>query len=70
MRSVANMFHMLSNRGGRVGLGGCENVLDEYNTGPTELVAFVNMLHMLSYGQQEGWGVGGWGVIMVLTNIT
>ena len=28
----------------------------KYNTGPTELVAIVNMLHMLSYCQQ---GVGG-----------
>ena len=38
---------------------GCDNVLDEYNKGPTELVAEVNMLHMLSYGQQGGGG-GVW----------
>ena len=38
------------------GVGGCDNVLDEYYTWPTELVAVVNMLHMLSYGHQ---GVGG-----------
>ena len=37
-------------------MGVCDNILDEYNTGPTELIVGVNMLHMLSYGQQ-GWGV-------------
>ena len=60
------MLHMLSygQQGGWV----CDNVLDEYNTGPTELVVVVNMLHMLSYGQQGG---GGWGrVIGFLASIT
>ena len=47
------------NRGGGGCMGVCDNVLDEYNTGPTELVVVVNMLHMFSYGQQGG---GGWGV--------
>ena len=35
-------------------MGGCDNVLDEYYTWPTELVAVVNMLHMLAYGHQGG----------------
>ena len=52
MRYVVNMLHMLS-YGEQ---GGCDNVLDEYNKGPTELVAAVNMLHMLSYGQEGGGG--------------
>ena len=34
------------------GGGGCDNVLDEYYTWPMELVAVVNMLHMLAYGHQ------------------
>ena len=34
----------------------CDNILDEENTGLRQLVTVVNMLHMLSYGQQ---GVGG-----------
>jgi len=33
---------------------GGNNVLDEYFTWPTELVAVVNMLHILSYGHQGG----------------
>ena len=52
------------NREGWV-VGGCDNVLDGYNTRPTELVTVVNMLHMLSYGQR-GWG----GVITFLTSTT
>ena len=40
-------------------MGACHKVLGEYNTGHTELVALVNMLHILSYGQQGGWRVGG-----------
>ena len=38
---------------GSGGWGG-NNVLDEYFTWPTELVAVVNMLHILSYGHQGG----------------
>ena len=46
------------NRG--VGVGGCDNVLDEYSTGRTELIAVVNMLQIFFYGQKEiGWGAGG-----------
>ena len=49
------MLHMLS-CGHQEGVGGWggggDNVLDEYYTWPTELVAVVNMLHMLSYGHQ------------------
>ena len=49
-----------------LGVGGCDKVLDEYNTGPMELVAIPNMLHMLYYGQQGGWGWGLGGVIAFL----
>ena len=61
MRYVVNMLHMLSygQQCGWVVVGDvirCDNVLDEYNTGPMELVAVVHMLHMLSYGQQGGGG--------------
>ena len=68
--AVVNMLHMLSygQQGGGWCMGVCDNVLDEYNTGPTELVVVVNMLHMFSYGQQGG---GGWGrVITFLASIT
>ena len=68
--AVVNMLHMLSygQQGGGGCMGVCDNVLDEYNTGPTELVVVVNMLHMFSYGQQGG---GGWGrVITFLASIT
>ena len=42
MRFVVNMLHMLSyGQQGGWGVGGCDNVLDECNTGPTELVAVV-----------------------------
>ena len=45
MRYVVNMLHMLSyGQQGGVGVGGCDNVLDGYNTRPTELVTVVNML--------------------------
>ena len=54
---VAHVF--LWSTGGSGGWGGCDNVLDEYNTWPTELVAVVDMLHMLSYGQQGVVGGGG-----------
>ena len=50
--ALFNILHMLSY--GHRGVGGCDNVLDEYYTWPTELVAVVNMLHMLSYGHQGG----------------
>ena len=50
-----NILHMLPY--GHQGVGGCDNVLDEYYTWPTELAAVVNVLHMLPYGHQ-GW-VGG-----------
>ena len=42
MRYVVNTLHMLS-YGQQGGWRGCDNVLDEYNTGPTELVAVVDM---------------------------
>ena len=56
------MLHILSYS--HQGVGGCDNVLDEYYTWPTELGAAVNMLHMLSYGHQ-----GAGGVITFLTSI-
>ena len=43
--------------GHQEGWGG-DTVLDENFTWPTELVAAVNMLHMLSYGHGGGGGVG------------
>ena len=39
------------------GVGGCDNVLGNYYTWPTELGAVVHMLHMLSYGHRGGGGV-------------
>ena len=35
---------------------GADNVLEHFKTGFTELVAVVDMLHMLAYDQQGGWG--------------
>ena len=37
------------------GGGGVSNVLDAFEIGSTELVAVVEMLHMLAYTQQGGW---------------
>ena len=48
---VTNLKNEVCENGG---VGGCDNVLDEYYTWPTELVAVVNMLHMLAYGHQGG----------------
>ena len=42
------------NRGG----GGSDNVLGDFKAGSTELVAVVDMLHMLAYDQQGGGGGG------------
>ena len=38
------------------GVGGADNVLEHFKTGFTELVAVVDMLHMLAYDQQGGGG--------------
>ena len=47
---------LMVNKAG-VGCCGGDNVLDDYDAVTTELVAVVNMLHILSYGQQgEGGG--------------
>ena len=46
---------LMLNRGG----GGSDNVLGDFKAGSTELVAVVDMLHMLAYDQQGGGG-GGW----------
>ena len=66
MRYVVNMLHMLSyGQQGGVGVGGCDNVLDGYNTRPTELVTVVNML--TCFLMVNG---GGGGVITFLTSTT
>ena len=39
------------------GVGGPDSVLDDFKTGSTEHVAIDDMLHMLAYAQQGGWGV-------------
>ena len=36
--------------------GGAHNVRDDFETGSTEHVAVVDMLHMLAYAQHGGWG--------------
>ena len=52
------MLQMLSyGRHGGWGVGGCDNVLDEYLTWSTELVAVVNMLLLSSGG--VGWEMYG-----------
>jgi len=38
------------------GVGSAYNVLDVFERGSTELVAVVDMLHMLAYAQHRGWG--------------
>ena len=51
---VQDVAHALLWSSGGGGVGGCDNVLEEYYTWPIELVAVVNMLHMLAYGHQGG----------------